>query len=650
MNPDTEQQVAAATLPQRLARHGWLAAAGLLVALAAPLAADQLEIEVEGVSNALRAQVESRVIPFQVSGDTRLSERRLERIAESVAREAAAALRPHGYYHAHIHTELVPIGENAWRLDVHIERGEPVRVAAATVELAGPGASVDELEAWRRDWPLTAGKRLNQVRWEEEKRAALELAEAHGYLGAAFTEHRIEADLVRNEAILVLKLDTGPQAVLGDIRFEQNAVRPGILEHLPRFDAGQPYDAWLLEKFRVDLWRAGYFDEIEVIEERRLDESPPVVNLVVTANARKPNTYQGTLGYGTDTGVRAQLLWNRHLLSPRGDSFDMGLGWQQKNNEFSFRTGYRLPRSTRAREFWTADFIVRRENQDFEVRPDEDDADFITLANGDATDYSVKAGRLIVRDRDRGYAQLFETWYVQYVLEDNTFSPVALPPEDGGVAVPTDFEEFDAVDSSVAIGINWDWPVVRGQAFETEGHHERAWIFTANEAWGSGKDFTQAYLSSSWHRMLGRRFKLLLRGEVGYSDADVEKFIVDLGEDALELSVTNLPNLYRFKAGGSRSVRGYAFESLDNNGLGSNHIVTASAEIEMNFRERWSVAAFFDVGNAFNSWDDLVLRRGAGVGLRWYSIAGPIRLDVAQGLDYSGEPWRIHFTIGTPLL
>ena len=104
MNPDKEQQVSAAKLPQRRARSGLLAAAGLLVALAAPLAADQLEIEVEGLSNALRAQVESRVSSFQVSGDTRLSERRLERIAEDVAREAASALRPHGYYHAHIHT------------------------------------------------------------------------------------------------------------------------------------------------------------------------------------------------------------------------------------------------------------------------------------------------------------------------------------------------------------------------------------------------------------------------------------------------------------------------------------------------------------------------------------------------------------------
>jgi translocation and assembly module TamA len=114
--------------------------------------------------------------------------------------------------------------------------------------------------------------------------------------------------------------------------------------------------------------------------------------------------------------------------------------------------------------------------------------------------------------------------------------------------------------------------------------------------------------------------------------------------------VTELPNLYRFKAGGSRSVRGYAFESLSNNGIGSNNIVTASAEIEMNFRRDWSLAAFFDAGNAFNDWGEFELRKGAGVGIRWYSLVGAVRLDVAQALDLDGEPWRVHFTIGTPLL
>jgi len=66
--------------------------------------------------------------------------------------------------------------------------------------------------------------------------------------------------------------------------------------------------------------------------------------------------------------------------------------------------------------------------------------------------------------------------------------------------------------------------------------------------------------------------------------------------------------------------------------------------------ENWSVAAFFDAGNAFNEWNALKLKKGAGVGIRWYSIAGAMRLDFAQALDEPGKPWRIHFTIGSPLL
>jgi outer membrane translocation and assembly module TamA len=38
------------------------------------------------------------------------------------------------------------------------------------------------------------------------------------------------------------------------------------------------------------------------------------------------------------------------------------------------------------------------------------------------------------------------------------------------------------------------------------------------------------------------------------------------------------------------------------------------------------------------------------VGIRWYSIAGPIRIDVAQARDFTDKPWRLHFTIGVPLL
>ena len=623
----------------------------LLVLVCSPVAADELTVKVTGLKEPLLSQVRDSIQTYAFSGKSRLSARRLQQTVESAKRKAAQALRPYGYYHAEVESSLTQSSEQAWTLTLKVKPGPPVLISAVTVELSGAGADTPKLRRWKKRWPLGVGQILNQAKWEEQKQSALDMAEADGFLSATFSKRTIEVDLERNEATLRLELDTGPQAVMGTVSFHQDVVQTRILDLIPRFREGQAYDSWLLEKFRLDLWRTGYFKDIEVLEERRLEEVPPRVNLVVTANERKRNTYQFSMGFGTDTDVRTQVLWSRHVLSSRGDSLEAGIGWQQQNQEFSFRSAYRLPRLSKAREFWTADLFVSRENQDFEVKINDDDPDFIKLANGDVVDYSVKLGNLKVRDLARGYQQLFETWYGQYVYEKRTFS-LADFIVNGIPTALTDpqLNQFQAADSSLSLGVNWDWPVIRGSGFSTTGHHERAWIFTANKVWGADPDFSQAYLSSNRAKLIARRWKLLLRGEVGYSAADVLKLQVDGPEQSLQLSVTQLPNLYRFKAGGSRSVRGYSFESLSNNGVGSNNILTGSAEIDFNFRKDWSAAAFIDVGNAFNAWHETDLKKGAGVGLRWYSIAGPISLDIAQALSYDGHPWSFILSIGTPLL
>jgi len=635
------------TATTRLAR-AWVLLV-VLLAVCSGASADELAIAVQGVKDPLLANVRSRIDVLQASGSARLTPRRLERISEQAERESLLALRPYGYYRARVTTTLSEMGEGSWRLDLAIDAGPPLTIKDIWVDVTGPGAGLDELRDWKSNWPLRVDAVMDQTVWEAQKQRALDLAETHGYLSAAFTEQQIAVDLEKNTASTRLVLDTGPQAVMGTIEFEQDAVRSGILELLPRFSEGQAYDAWLLEKFRMDVWRTGYFDNVEIIEERRLEETPPRVNLVVRADRRVPNTYQGSLGFGTDSGIRVQVLWSRYLLSKRGDRFDMGFGWQQEFNEYAFRSSYLVPRATTAREFWTADLLINRKRQDVSVKESDTSEDYFDLTSNDVTDYSVKGGLLIVRDFERGYQQIFETWYAQYLYETVSTGLQDLEPN-LLTGQQEDLSRFGENISALAFGVNWDWPYMRGTGFQTIGHHERAWITVSNEAWGSGKDFNQVYISSNWNRMLGDRWKLLLRGEIGYTDAFVQDVELELPDRVLKLSVTDLPNLYRFKAGGSRSVRGYSFESLSNNGLGSNNIVTASAEIEFKLRPNWSLAAFVDTGNAFNDWGNYELRTGAGIGVRWYSIAGPLRLDFAQGLDLPGDPWRIHFTIGTPLL
>ena len=627
-------------------------AAAALCCLASPSTADEVTYAISGISDPLLANVRSHLSGGAIGTGTRLAAGRAGRFVEQAEESARAALKPYGYYKADISSDLVRTGPDAWRLDLRIQPGPPVVIARSRVELRGAGSGQEDLLDWRSGWPLSEGQTLNQEVWEERKTAALQIAEEQGYIAARFVRHAIRIDLDNNRAELDLVLDTGEQAVFGTITFHQEVIRPWILENVPRFAEGSAYRPDLVDKLRLDLWQTGYFTDVLVEEERLADETPPVVNVIASMETEFKNTYQGTLGTGTDTGFRTQAMWRRHPLSSRGDRLDLRAGYQQEDDELTVRTDYRIPRRTDKRQYWTASLILRQDRQDLEFKRNEDDEGFITLAPGRIDDLFFRAGLLHVRDRAAGQDQYFETIFAQYLRESYEFDPgAAADPEIVDLLEnPATRPLFRDTVQTLSLGVEWDSPAVRGSGFATSGVRDRAWIFTSNEFWGSQRDFTQLYASTRRSYLRGDRWKLLLRAEAGYSDARVDSVDLVLDGEPLTLSITRLPNQYRFKAGGSDSVRGYAFEALSNNDVGSNNIVAASAEIEMRVLERWSVAAFIDAGNAFNDWDDFELRRGVGAGVRWYSVAGPIRLDVGRALDFAGRPWRIHFSIGTPLL
>ncbi|MEX2494861.1 MAG: BamA/TamA family outer membrane protein [Woeseia sp.] len=634
----------------RAATGAWLTAIFLAAAVAAH--ANEVRYSISGVSEPLLTNVRNHIQEFGITGSARVTPAQFQNIVDDAKASAAAALKPYGYYHPNITTKLVDLGGDVWRLEVRIEPGPAVRVQEATVRLRGEGADQEDLRKWREDWPLREGAILNQSMWRQQKEDALALAEAEGYLNARFVTHSIEIDLIRNEAKLALVLDTGLQAEFGDIIFRQDVVKPYVLENVPRFSKGSGYRPDLVDSLRLDLWAAGYFTDIEVEEQRWLERSPPVVDLVATLKTETKNTYQGSLGTGTDTGFRTQAMWSRSPLSSRGDRLDVGIGYQQMDDEFTSRADYRVPRDTDERQFWVSNLTLRRDKQDLEVKRNEDDENFINLASGNVEDVFFRVGRLQVRDRDLGRIRYFETIFAQYLRESYTYNPGT--DADPAILELVRDEEFGSIFrdtvSTVAIGLEWDWPAVTGSGFGIFGHHERAWIFTSSDLWGSARQFTQIYLSSRRSFVRAENWKLLLRGEIGYTDAKVDELKPVVGGQPLPLSLTRLPSQYRFKAGGSDSVRGHGFEDLSNNDVGSNNIITASVEIERKFLQSWSAAVFVDAGNAFNNWSDFDIRTGAGVGLRWYTIAGAIRLDVARALDIEGRPWRVHFTLGTPLL
>jgi translocation and assembly module TamA len=615
---------------RRYGRHFWVLGLLLTCVLALPAAADEIPLKITGIDGDMAANVRSYLQTAWLLGGSLATERRRREYLEKSRAQAAIALRPWGYYDPAISARLErEAGGETWLLSLHVDPGPPVIVRKVEVLVRGAGAEDEGLRRWRSDWPLPIGARLDQRRWEEAKQAALDAAFDVGYLNAQFSRHRIALDLEQNQADLELTLETGPRAVMGVIEFQQDIVQPHVLVPIARFKPGDPYRSELVELLRLDLWKVGYFKDIEVIEQRSLEQDPPVVDFLVKVERRARDTHQGTLGYGTDTLIRMQYNWTRHTLSDRGDTFAVGAGWRQRDSEWRLSADYSLPRGVSTPQFWVVNGLFKRENENLAIQ-DDDGVDIGLLASGQVSNLQLKLGRLRLRSNQWSRKRIAETVFIDLLDEsDNLNRDVLVQQSTVGDRIIQ--RVLGQSIQTVSFGMQWDWPVIRGEGFATTGHHERAWWFI-------------------WNHLLSERWKLLLRAEAGYSQADVREIQLPPEAGNATVQATELPFRYRFKAGGSHSVRGYGFNSLSSNGIGSNHLLAASAELEFRLLDDWSLAGFYDVGNAFNDWDERKLKRGWGVGVRWYAIFGSIRADFGRAEDIKGNPWEIYLTIGTPLL
>ena len=114
-----------------------------------------------------------------------------------------------------------------------------------------------------------------------------------------------------------------------------------------------------------------------------------------------------------------------------------------------------------------------------------------------------------------------------------------------------------------------------------------------------------------------------------------------------------LPPELRFFAGGDRSVRGFDYQAIgetnsEGDVIGGEYLTVLSAEYEHYFLDNWGAAVFVDAGDAYSS--ELDANVGAGIGVRWRSPVGLVRLDVAVPLVTDLEDGvRLHIVIGPDL-
>jgi len=627
--------------------RGFLLAAIVLWQL--PLSAS-VEVGITGINGAARDNIAAAPMLLALQSAESLSRQRLRRARPAIIEQSTQALKPYGYYNPRVSVKIDGDQQN-WRLLISVEPGEPIKVSQLNIEVLGPGADNPVFRAWRNNWPLPVGSILLQQQYQQAKQELLQRARRHGYIAARLLQARIAVDPGIHSAAINLQLDTGERAVFGAVSDESGIIRDDTMQRLQPFETGDFYAAELLDEWRSNLAASGYFDRIDIIERLSPEAQPPRIDLTLQLQARPKNTYTIGAGLGTDTGPRLTTGWDIHRLNRRGDTLSMGFGVQATDMEFFTQAEYLRPIGDDPGEFLFASASVQRKDDDFE---------FIDTASGEPVFPEIDGNRFnqLVNSGFIRQSQPWDGWslkrrlFLGFLNESfNTDPPQAdsrqlLLLEDNPELQPLLNQDQQVLHA----GFSWQLQKITGQGFNIEGTNALWRVIGAVDGALSDISFLQSYLGLNYQRLLHENGKLIMSAEFGYTEASVTNLQLEQGGDTLDFSLTQLPERFRFQAGGDRSVRGFGYQSLSNNRNGSNHLLTGSIEYEHRLSEDWSLAVFSDTGNAFNDFTRPKLQWSAGLGARFYTAVGPIRLDLARQLDTGDNALRIHLTIGTPLV
>ena len=343
------------------------------------------------------------------------------------------------------------------------------------------------------------------------------------------------------------------------------------------------------------------------------------VPLYVFVSANKPRDAQVGLGYGTDTGVRATAKIDYNLINRKG--YQAGA-----ETEVSRITKNVAVYGSRPWKHPLNDKLDARLTYEEEVI-DQGEGNF------DLSTKTLKAALARNIRRENGWDRSYSVRYRLDELETGV-------DEEELDNLPVRFTSSKPTQHALLFGYGMSKTDVDNAANPTRGFRQYYALEAGSESLLSDTDMAilRAGVSGLYSFGADDKHQVLGSLNTGYIWAD----------DFYEV-----PYKLRFFAGGDQSIRGYDYESLSpiEKGYltGGQILAVGSAEYNYEFRPGFRGAVFTDVGNAYDKDFETDTKVGVGVGIRWASPVGVVRVDVAAGVTEDSIPVRLHLFIGSPL-
>jgi translocation and assembly module TamA len=547
---------------------------------------------------ALRPQFDA-LSTLQKNRDDPANAAQIDRRAREDAELLAELLRARGYYDALVRTRVEGTSGSLARVTLEAETGPIYRFAE--VRLPGLEGAGPDAEALRQAFAVSAQDPVDAERVTTGRAALAQELGARGFAFADVGELDIAVDHEARTATLTLPVTPNGARRFGRILVDgRQLFSARHIQTIARFKPGEAFQAAQVDDLRRALIATGLVSQVVIKPVPSTD--PGTVDLAVNLERAPLRTIAGQAGYGTGEGIRVEASWqHRNLLPPEGAVTFRGiLGTREQ------LIGATLRRNN----------FLRRD----QVLTGQIAASHIDRAAFDARSFFL-AGSL---ERQTNIIwQKKWTWSV------------------GGELIATDERDVDIETGTTRrrtffIGalpatLSYDGSndlLDPTQGFRLSGR------FSPEASFQSGTfGYSRLQIDASFYQPVSDRVTLAGRTRLGT--------IIGASRDRIAPS-------RRFYAGGGGSVRGYGFQRLGprdpvfDDPIGGRSVAEIALEARIRFGN-WGIVPFVDAGNISTSplprFEDL--RIGAGLGVRYHTRFGPIRVDVGTPLNPQSGDDRI---------
>jgi translocation and assembly module TamA len=575
----------------------------LSVVLAMQASAATLSVQIDGVEGELKeaALAASDLAPYV---DREVTAAQARRLFARAPLQISAAFEAYGFYHATAKGDLKETPKGL-AIALHVEPGEPTGVA--TLDLVVPEPARDEKPVRKAlaTFAPKQGERFHHGLYEKSKAAVQAALLASGYLDSKLVTHTVEVSRTENRATIRLEWDPGTRYRYGPTTFSGGQFAEGFLDRYVPWHEGDFYDQAQVLQLQQKLIDADFFAVVEVQPDSE-HAGNGVVPIAVSLGPAKRDVYSAGVFVDTDVGFGVRGGWTRRWLNGSGHRVRVDAQLAQRLRSATATYSIPLPGENNRSFNFGAGYLYEN------------------------TDTTQSNNRSLAANETRQWMGFTRTLGLR--LLDGTFT--ILDPH-GNEAIEEHGSSTLLYPEIVLERKRADDPL-----FVHDGYSILFALRGSLDQWSSTQ-FVQARADGKWIHAFGSNQRVILRGSVG---------AMKVGD------FDQLPPDLRFFAGGDRSIRGFAYQTIgpqNENGLiiGGEDLLVGSAEYEYYFTHDWGMAAFVDAGDAYTGFANFRTRIGSGLGLRWRSPVGMVRADIGVPVrDPDGHTGvELHLVIGPDL-